>query len=76
MHDEINVNDFKSKVGNWYQNNKVLAGCMTPIGTIATHGGSSSFGVDRGVLAYGWNNQPFAFNGRSAGWLDQCRWTG
>lgn len=29
-------------------------------------------GEDQGVLAYGWNNQPFGFNGRSGGWLDDC----
>jgi hypothetical protein len=29
------------------------------------------FGV-RGVLAFGWNNQPFKFNGRAKGWVEGC----
>ncbi len=27
---------------------------------------------DVGLVAFGWNNQPFGFNGRSAGWLNTC----
>ena len=27
---------------------------------------------DTGLVAFGWNNAPFGFNGRSAGWLSSC----
>lgn len=27
---------------------------------------------DVGIVAFGWNNQPFGFNGRSGGWLNDC----
>lgn len=54
-------------------NNKQEASCLTAIGTIGTHGGSSSSRIDNGVIAYGWNDKPFDFNGRAGGWAESCK---
>ena len=74
MHDQADMNDMKNKVGNYFQDHKIEAGCMVPMYTVASHGGSSTFGVDQGVLAYGWNNQPFGLNGRAGSWIDECKY--
>ncbi|KAB8349680.1 hypothetical protein FH972_023696 [Carpinus fangiana] len=74
MHDAVNVNDMAYKSGKYFQDNNLEAGCLVPIGTVGSHGGSSTFNVDQGVLAYGWNDKPFDFDGRSGGWINQCHY--
>jgi hypothetical protein len=43
---------------------------------VADEGSSSEQGFeepeDTGIVAFGWNNAPFSFDGRSAGWLADC----
>lgn len=71
-HDVNSPNTVGSEVANWMEENTSEANCAVPGIEIATHGGSTIINGDKGVIAYGWNNQPFNFNGRAGGWVDSC----
>ena len=58
-----------STIADYMENSDSDASCAVP--AIQQSNGNYA-GEDQGVLAYGWNNQPFRFNGRSGGWLDGC----
>jgi hypothetical protein len=60
-----------SMAANYMEENELIASCWVPIlNGPAT--GNQDWGADHGVVAFGWNNQPFDFDGRSGGWLDEC----
>jgi hypothetical protein len=73
--DGVKSNDIAKKASKWMEDNKAEASCMFPVGAAATHGGSSTFNVDRGVIAYGWNNKAFNWNGHAGEWVDLCQCT-
>lgn len=54
------------------EDNKSEANCAVPAIQLSSHGGSSRINGDKGIIAYGWNNQAFNFNGRAGGWVDSC----
>ena len=58
-----------SNSANWMEENSAEAACVTP--TVGDGQGDWD-SLDNGVMAYGWNNAPFDFAGRSGGWLDEC----
>ncbi|KAH8904684.1 hypothetical protein BR93DRAFT_939754 [Coniochaeta sp. PMI_546] len=74
-------NSLGSDIANWMENNEQEAACASPavcLPTGAPGAGNSHPGcsvIDGGVMAYGWNDQPFGFNGRAQGWLDECHGT-
>jgi hypothetical protein len=60
-------NEMGQHLGNWMLDNGVEATCAS----ILTQ---NEFDLeDQAVAAYGWNNAPFNFNGRSGGWINGCR---
>lgn len=63
------ADDLGSTTANYMETNDAEASCAVP-GVQQFNGNYA--GEDQGVVAYGWNNEPFAFNGRSGGWLDSC----
>ncbi|KAG4440290.1 hypothetical protein IFR05_004251 [Cadophora sp. M221] len=73
MHDSADFKDMTRKIDNYMEGNKQGVSCLTPIGSIGTHGGSSRFRVDNGIIAYGWNDKPYGFNGRAGNWAEGCK---
>ncbi|KAH6718672.1 hypothetical protein BKA61DRAFT_712451 [Leptodontidium sp. MPI-SDFR-AT-0119] len=73
MHDSADFEDMTRKIDNYMEGNKQGVSCLTPIGSIGTHGGSSRFRVDNGIIAYGWNDKPYGFNGRAGNWAEGCK---
>ncbi|KAH7403827.1 hypothetical protein BKA64DRAFT_707299 [Cadophora sp. MPI-SDFR-AT-0126] len=64
-HDSVDFKDMTRKIDNLLESNKLGVSCLTPIGAIASHGGSSRFRIDNGIVAYGWNDKPYGFNARA-----------
>ncbi|KZW03435.1 hypothetical protein EXIGLDRAFT_828364 [Exidia glandulosa HHB12029] len=70
---------FASRAGNTMydtfvdgNNNDIIASCCT-VGSFDPAAGEGSFELENeGVMAFGWNNQPFGFNGRAGGWVSGC----
>ncbi|KAH9214904.1 hypothetical protein DL95DRAFT_409055 [Leptodontidium sp. 2 PMI_412] len=75
MHDSADFKDMTRKIDNYMEGNKQGVSCFTPIGSIGTHGGSSRFRVDNGIIAYGWNDKSYGFNGRAGNWAEGCKGT-
>jgi hypothetical protein len=73
MHDSANFDDMARKTDKYLEDNKQEVSCLTPLGLLGTHGGSSTSRVDNGIIAYGWNDKPYDFNGRAGAWTDKCR---
>lgn len=73
MHDSADFKDMARKTTNFMENGKHEVSCLTPIARMGTHGGSSSDRIDNGIIAYGWNDNPFSFNGRSGNWVNRCK---
>ncbi|KAK0114917.1 hypothetical protein ONS96_013392 [Cadophora gregata f. sp. sojae] len=73
MHDSADFKDMTRKIDNYLEGNKQGVSCLTPIGTVAGPGGSTRFRVDNGIIAYGWNDKPFGFNGRAGSWTEGCK---
>ena len=63
------ANNLGSTIADYMENSDSQASCAVP-GVQQSNGKYA--GEDQGVLAYGWNNHAFKFNGRSGGWLDSC----
>ena len=63
------ANNLGSTIADYMENSNSQASCAVP-GVQQSNGKYA--GEDQGVLAYGWNNHAFKFNGRSGGWLDSC----
>lgn len=65
-----------SDITSWMEQNQAEATCATII--IESNGppNEQPWGgaEDSGVLAFGWNNKAFGFNGRAGGWIDECVW--
>jgi hypothetical protein len=68
-----NGNRLGSTTVNWMERNSVEATCAS-VGAHVDHGEGPGFYEmeDHGVVAYGWNDKPFSFNGRAGGWVDGC----
>lgn len=73
MHDSPDFKDMTRKIDSYMENNKQGVFCLTPIGKIGTHGSSSRFRVDNGIIAYGWNDKPYKFNGQAGNWPEGCK---
>ncbi|KAF2098014.1 hypothetical protein NA57DRAFT_76813 [Rhizodiscina lignyota] len=61
----------------WAETNGQEAFCNSPVVCLSTGspGGGQCAGCHvetSGVMAYGWNDAAFGFNGQSGGWLDEC----
>ena len=63
------------KTASYLQDNGQEASCLTVLAQLGTHGGSSTSRIDNGVIAYGWNDRPFGFNGRAGDWATSCKGT-
>jgi hypothetical protein len=86
VHDGVNAQgvDFGTVAGDvvadWQENGSVASGgpaeatCASLVTQHPTGEGPQQATVteDHGVMAYGWNNAPFVFNGRAGGWVDSC----
>ncbi|KIJ45396.1 hypothetical protein M422DRAFT_46830 [Sphaerobolus stellatus SS14] len=72
FHDNINPDTMGSTLANWMENNNAEVSCAVPVETVAGVGGSSQVLGNRGIVAYGWNDQAYGFNGRAGGWVDGC----
>ncbi|KAM7195354.1 hypothetical protein V8F20_007573 [Naviculisporaceae sp. PSN 640] len=73
LHDSADFNDMKRKTSGYLQNNNQIASCLSVLGLLGTHGGSATSRLNNGVIAYGWNNKPFGFNGRAGDWTERCK---
>ncbi|PVH72488.1 hypothetical protein DL98DRAFT_595950 [Cadophora sp. DSE1049] len=73
MHDSADFKDMTRKIDIYMEGNKQGVSCLTPIGTIASHGGSSRFRIDNSIIAYGWNDKPYGSNGRAGNWAEGCK---
>jgi hypothetical protein len=60
-------------LGTYMWQRSKLATCATQVikSYVDTEPGFTIHGIV-GVMAYGWNNAPFSFNGRSSGWIAGC----
>jgi hypothetical protein len=64
---------FGSTIANWMEDNSAEVTCATVgIGIPVSEGSDPIEQEDQGVLAYGWNDTPFDFNGLAGGWVDSC----
>lgn len=63
------ANALGSTIADYMENSDSEVSCAVP-GIQQSNGNYA--GEDQGVLAYGWNNQAFAFKGQSGAWLDGC----
>jgi hypothetical protein len=72
FHDDISVKSLETDAHSYLTDHDADASCFTPILQLGTHGGSSSTRIDNGILAYGWNNKAFNFDGRAGGWANKC----
>lgn len=75
IHNEKNLaNDIGSTIANWMEENNSQATCASIRTWIPVSEGSSVPEYEnQGVFAYGSNDKPFDFKGRSGSWIDQCR---
>jgi hypothetical protein len=74
MHDSIDKKDLARKVAGYLEDKDQEASCLTMLDQVCTHGGCSGWSrLNNGVIAYGWNNKPFDFNGRAGKWAKQCK---
>jgi hypothetical protein len=48
-----------------------IASCFS-MGSLSTDDAGTWTSINDGVTAFGWNNKPFGFNGRSEGWVEGC----
>ncbi|KAB5559915.1 hypothetical protein GE09DRAFT_72452 [Coniochaeta sp. 2T2.1] len=62
----------------WMQQQEAEAICSTVIWKSKPDPNVQGFGgaVDAGIMAFGWNNKPYGFNGRAGKWVDSCQWQG
>jgi hypothetical protein len=67
-------NRLGSTTAEWMETNNAEATCAS-VGSLVTVSEGSDFYEleDQGIVAYGWNNKPFGFNGRAGSWVDGCR---
>lgn len=74
MFSNVNTDALGNMVSEWMLDNNSEASCAVPsIDGVSGYGSETHYaGADQGVVAYGYNNQPFGFNGRSQGWIDEC----
>ncbi|XMA10982.1 hypothetical protein WAI453_003773 [Rhynchosporium graminicola] len=70
MDDSADFKDMTRKIDNYMEGNKQGVSCLTPIGTVSSADGSTWFRIDKGIIAYGWNDQPFNFAGS---WTGGCK---
>ncbi|PVH72487.1 hypothetical protein DL98DRAFT_576806 [Cadophora sp. DSE1049] len=73
MHQSADFKDMARKTTSYLENHKQEVSCLTPIAQLGTHGGSSNSRIDNGVIAYGWNDKPYAFKGRTGAWVEGCK---
>ncbi|KAJ7026352.1 hypothetical protein C8F04DRAFT_1125489 [Mycena alexandri] len=66
---DTTASDSATIVQEFMSDNNAIATCATPV-IVADDGGLLQ--ATAGVAAFGWNNQPFGFDGRSSGWLSGC----
>lgn len=74
MFENINTDALGNSCSEYMLDRKSEASCAVPaIDGVSGYGSEEHYaGVDQGVLAYGYNNQPFGFDGRSQGWINEC----
>lgn len=74
MKDDLPGDPAGKVIGEWMEHNNAEATCAVPIFQYTAEGQSRTQTIygNQGVMAYGWNNQPFKYNGRLGGWLAGC----
>jgi hypothetical protein len=74
LHKTVNKGDLAQKVAGYLENNKQGASCLTIVDRVCTRGGCSDWSrMNNGVIAYGWDNNHFNFNGRAGTWAEKCK---
>ena len=62
-----------SQTAQWMEDNNSEATCAVPGYVYNLMATGMRACVDNGVMAYGWNNQPYNFNGNAGAWVnDDC----
>lgn len=60
-------------VAGWMEDHNSEASCAVPIRySVVSEGYYGKLYGDQGVIAYGWNNKPYGFNGRAGTWINEC----